>query len=392
MKPIRTLLSLVLLCSMILAACSPAEPAAATSAVTPTLSNQSIINTSVAATAAGLSKEVASLKKTIAAPTQASTAQPDGTNPTGSAAQPAGTPQVAFAQATAATHTAGICDFAAFVQDITIPDGTTIPPNQAFTKTWAIKNVGKCAWTPKYSLIYSGGDLMGASETMPLTQANIAPGETAYISIEFTAPNDAALHSSFWKIRNADGGIFGVVDAAGKETPIWVNIRTSKTYSFTDNLCLAAWMAAGDQQLNCPGNPEDLSGTAYITTTSRWSDGKYRDAAVLAMVPPPGEDTVITGQYPAMVVPEWAHFKTSISCAYGKKECSARVRITYSENGGPEQVLFAKDMVYGKAVPVDIMLGKQALFNKTVSFIFHVTANGDASQDLIYFLNPRLEP
>jgi hypothetical protein len=36
------------------------------------------------------------------------------------------------------------CDKAAFVADITVPDGALFSPNAAFTKTWRLKNAGSC--------------------------------------------------------------------------------------------------------------------------------------------------------------------------------------------------------------------------------------------------------
>ena len=37
------------------------------------------------------------------------------------------------------------CDDADFVTDVTIPDGTTLSPNEDFTKTWRLKNAGTCS-------------------------------------------------------------------------------------------------------------------------------------------------------------------------------------------------------------------------------------------------------
>ena len=55
------------------------------------------------------------------------------------------------------TRTAGVvalCDAAAFVRDVTIPDGTIVEPGRDFTKTWRLKNVGTCSWTTAYALVF----------------------------------------------------------------------------------------------------------------------------------------------------------------------------------------------------------------------------------------------
>src|SRR5215204_1683580 len=39
------------------------------------------------------------------------------------------------------------CDAAAFITDVTYPDGTSLGVGVSFTKIWRIKNVGTCTWT-----------------------------------------------------------------------------------------------------------------------------------------------------------------------------------------------------------------------------------------------------
>ena len=45
------------------------------------------------------------------------------------------------------------CDHAEFT-DVDYPPGTMVPPGAAFTKTWLLRNVGWCTWTPSYQLIF----------------------------------------------------------------------------------------------------------------------------------------------------------------------------------------------------------------------------------------------
>src|SRR5512138_2778546 len=56
------------------------------------------------------------------------------------------TPTIAPATLQPPASATSICDAMQFVADVTIPDGTVMTPNQAFTKTWRVKNVGTCAW------------------------------------------------------------------------------------------------------------------------------------------------------------------------------------------------------------------------------------------------------
>ena len=50
------------------------------------------------------------------------------------------------------------CDSAQFVSDLTFPDGSSVAPGAAFTKTWRLQNNGTCAWDTSYSLVWTGGD------------------------------------------------------------------------------------------------------------------------------------------------------------------------------------------------------------------------------------------
>ncbi|KFW69508.1 Uncharacterized protein C6orf106, partial [Pygoscelis adeliae] len=48
-----------------------------------------------------------------------------------------------------------------FVEDVTIGEGESIPPDTQFTKTWRIQNTGTEAWPPGVCLKYVGGDQFG---------------------------------------------------------------------------------------------------------------------------------------------------------------------------------------------------------------------------------------
>ena len=94
------------------------------------------------------------------------------------------------------------CDVAQFIDDITIPDGTTLKPNETFTKTWRFKNVGTCTWTPSYAIVFSSGDSMSGPATQALT-GNVNPGQTVDISVDLTAPATDGNYKGYWKLRNA---------------------------------------------------------------------------------------------------------------------------------------------------------------------------------------------
>lgn len=57
---------------------------------------------------------------------------------------------------------------ASFLEDVTIPDGTTFSPGKRFLKMWRLRNGGTCTWTSDYDLIFVGGNRMSAQRAVPL--------------------------------------------------------------------------------------------------------------------------------------------------------------------------------------------------------------------------------
>ncbi len=111
-------------------------------------------------------------------------------------------------------------DSAEFVADVTIPDNTIITAGAAFTKTWRIRNVGTCDWTPAYALTFIDGFELEGSKIIPITRT-IVPTNTVDFSVVLTAPPITGTFRADWQIYNANQreffGIFG-------NEPIWVQI------------------------------------------------------------------------------------------------------------------------------------------------------------------------
>ena len=99
------------------------------------------------------------------------------------------------------------CDVAQFVDDVTIPDCTTLKPNETFTKTWRLKNAGTCSWTTSYAIVFSSGDSLNGPATQALV-GNVNPGQTVDISVNLTAPAADGNYRGNWKLRIAAGVLF----------------------------------------------------------------------------------------------------------------------------------------------------------------------------------------
>ena len=95
-----------------------------------------------------------------------------------------------------------------WLKDKTIPDGTHMNANQAFTKTWQVQNTGGCAWAPGFSFSHVGGDAMGG-KTMVLREP-IPVGAKRDLSIEMVAPaGQSGLIQGSWRMADASGNYFG---------------------------------------------------------------------------------------------------------------------------------------------------------------------------------------
>ena len=90
------------------------------------------------------------------------------------------------------------CNGAAFVKDITIPDGTTINPGNTFIKTWSLLNNGTCAWSTSYKFTFISGDAMnGTSVPVP---NSVPAGQQVQISVTLTGPTALGNYKGYWRM------------------------------------------------------------------------------------------------------------------------------------------------------------------------------------------------
>ena len=96
---------------------------------------------------------------------------------------------------------------AAYVADVTIPDNTKQEKEQAFVKTWRIRNSGTCTWGEGTKFVYVSGETFGApaSVAVPTT----APNAQVDISVSMTAPATPGTHRSNWQLQDPSGKAYG---------------------------------------------------------------------------------------------------------------------------------------------------------------------------------------
>lgn len=169
-------------------------------APTPTSLDPNEVITAAALTAAANMTQTAAVPLFTATPTEELTEEPTETlTPTRAVTN---TPAVTLPPGTGA-------DRAEFVADVTIPDGTNLPPGDNFTKVWRVRNAGTTTWTTAYGLTFFGGDQMGGPDSVPLS-GTVAPGQTVDLSVDLVAPDDEGDAIGYWMLQNAGGQFFGV--------------------------------------------------------------------------------------------------------------------------------------------------------------------------------------
>lgn len=132
------------------------------------------------------------------------------------------TTTVPTVQVTSDGTPAKTCDAGEFVSDVTIPDGTSMTPGQAFTKTWRLKNTGSCTWTTSYRVVFDSGVSLGAPASFNLP-TSVPPDAIVDISVQMKAPDVVKDYQSNWKLQNAAGVTFGLGEDGTKS--FWVKIK-----------------------------------------------------------------------------------------------------------------------------------------------------------------------
>ncbi len=118
------------------------------------------------------------------------------------------------------------CNNSAYVNDVTIPDGTVLDPGKNFVKTWTVMNNGSCGWDASYKLAFVSGDSMGGTSVpVPL---NVPSGQQTRISVSLIAPSTPGDYTGSWQLQNPQGQTFGnIITVVIKVAPAATATSTS---------------------------------------------------------------------------------------------------------------------------------------------------------------------
>ncbi|MEW6085652.1 MAG: NBR1-Ig-like domain-containing protein [Chloroflexota bacterium] len=280
------------------------------------------------------------------------------------------------------------CDAAAFVTDVTFPDGAVVGRGSNFTKIWRFKNVGTCTWNTSYAIVYVSGEKFGAANSVSLP-VQVAPGQTVDLAINLTAPGTDGRYRGNWKLRNSSGILFGV--GTNSESNFYVDVNVSgytlAVYDFVINYCDAVWRS-DTNNLSCPGSQGDDRGFVRALNSPKMEDGVARGDALLTYPNKSGTGE-ITGKFPGFNVKNGDRFQALIGCQRNASDCNVIFRLQYQIGGGEIKTLAQWQEVYeGLYYPVSIDLS--SLRGEKVRFILTVLANGSSRDDFALWVNPRI--
>lgn len=98
-----------------------------------------------------------------------------------------------------------VLDELVYVNDLTVPDGSSILAGKSFKKTWRVRNNGSVTWQGYY-LEHVSDERMDGPKSVPLPP--LQPNESGEVSLNLVAPSTPGRHRSTWKPRNALGHLF----------------------------------------------------------------------------------------------------------------------------------------------------------------------------------------
>jgi DNA-binding winged helix-turn-helix (wHTH) protein len=97
-------------------------------------------------------------------------------------------------------------DRSRFVRDVSLPDGTIMPPGERFEKVWEIQNVGSVVWRSRHLRRIGACSGPGRIGSDPLTAVPLTKsGALCLVRMWLTAPPDAGSYYAAWKMVDDKG-------------------------------------------------------------------------------------------------------------------------------------------------------------------------------------------
>ena len=283
---------------------------------------------------------------------------------------------------------AASCDWAQFITDVTVPDGTKYEPGATFKKTWRLKNIGSCTWTESYSLVFDTGEQMDAPASIKFP-SEVKPGETIDINVDMTAPSKAGHYIGYWKFKNASGVLFGIGYNADRAWWVEINVTDNTTtdvvYDFTAKADEAIWHN-GAEKLKFPGTDKSEDGFGLIKDKPKFESGVEASQPGLLMSPRNVTNGIVQATYPVFTVEKGDRFQTTVGCESGATNCYVAYRLDYEVDGVLKTFWTFRERYEGLTYTANIDLSPLA--GKKVNFVLAISAYGSPAGDRALWVNP----
>lgn len=282
-----------------------------------------------------------------------------------------------------------VCDWAQFIADVTVPDGTSFSPGATFNKTWRLKNIGICTWTTSYALVFDTGEKMGAPASINLP-SSVAPGQTVDLTVSMTAPSAAGHYIGYWKFKNASGVLFGIGTTTTKSWWVEINVTGSGGYGvfydFTSNLCQANWYN-DTALLPCPGIDGSVDGFAIKLDNPVLENNVPALNPGILNSPQQIYNGVVYSVYPAMTFQRGDRFQATVGCQNAAVSCYARYFLQYKTAGGNVYTLWTWNEKY-EGLSYNASINLDGLAGQNVSLILGIRAFGSPTGDRALWVHP----
>jgi hypothetical protein len=106
-----------------------------------------------------------------------------------------------------ATQASTCQDDAAFLADLTLPDGTQAAPGERLDKQWSVRNTGSCDWGPDYRLVPILPNPLAGEDPVALYPAR--SGTQAVWQVTIEVPDTSGEVIGRWQAQSPDGVAFG---------------------------------------------------------------------------------------------------------------------------------------------------------------------------------------
>jgi DNA-binding SARP family transcriptional activator len=128
---------------------------------------------------------------------------------------------VAVAAVVIPRHTCNPEESSATVLSEDYQPGSDVPPGQAFTKGWRLRNTGHCAWKPSFYLHFENARKDGVPWNGSLSRSKadirfgheVSHAEDLPVRVPMVAPMEPGSYEEFWSVRDDRGHVLKVDDS-----------------------------------------------------------------------------------------------------------------------------------------------------------------------------------